>query len=122
MSASTRKNLHNPWLFHCSAKKNADLKNGQARVTPISCILPLLLNASLVSAETRELVGPFFPTSMAHGLQTHEWYEKNPNRVTEAEFNHIVREFNKSLREFDGIHFYHNPGRFHRLQKAIKRE
>jgi hypothetical protein len=34
---------------------------------------------------------------MAHGLQTHEWYEKNPNRVTEAEFNHLVREFNKSL-------------------------
>lgn len=49
----------------------------------------------------------------------HEWYEKNPNKVTEEEFNNLVSEFNESLRQFDKIYFYYNPGRFHRLYKRL---
>ena len=29
----------------------------------------------------------------------HEWYDKNPNRVTEDEFNRLVREFDRSLKK-----------------------
>jgi hypothetical protein len=52
----------------------------------------------------------------------HEWYEKDPNKVTEAEFNQLVNEFNKSLGQFDEIWFYHNPGRFHKLYKKLLRK
>jgi hypothetical protein len=49
----------------------------------------------------------------------HEWYEKNPNKITEAEFNQLVSKFNKSLGQFGEIWFYHNPGRFHRLYRKL---
>lgn len=49
----------------------------------------------------------------------HEWYEKNPNMVTEEEFIDLVDEFDASLRQFDQICFYYNPGRFHRLYKRL---
>jgi hypothetical protein len=49
----------------------------------------------------------------------HEWYEKNPSMVTKEEFNHLVNEFDTSLRRFDQICFYYNPGRFHMLYKKL---
>jgi hypothetical protein len=49
----------------------------------------------------------------------HEWYEKNPSRVTGEGFNHLVGEFDTSLRQFDQIYFYYNPGRFHTLYKRL---
>ena len=50
-----------------------------------------------------------------------EWYDKNPNRVTEDEFNRLVRKFDRSLARFDEIYFYHNPGRFHKLYRRLMR-
>jgi hypothetical protein len=47
------------------------------------------------------------------------WYEKDPNKITELEFNQLVSEFNNSLDQFDEIYFYHNPGRFHKLYKKL---
>ena len=49
----------------------------------------------------------------------HEWYEKNPSKITEEEFEQLVSNFNKSLGQFNKIYFYHNPGRFHRLYKRL---
>ena len=49
----------------------------------------------------------------------HEWYDKNPNRVTKDEFNQLVHKFDRSLARFDEIYFYHNPGRFHKLYKRL---
>lgn len=49
----------------------------------------------------------------------HEWYEKNPSAITGEEFSDLVSEFDKSLRQFDQIYFYHNPGRFHKLYKRL---
>ena len=49
----------------------------------------------------------------------HAWYEKNPNRVTKEEFNHLVGEFDRSLSQFHQIYFYYNPGRFHKLCKRL---
>jgi hypothetical protein len=61
------------------------------------------------------------PSVSVYGFLTvlNEWYEKDPNKVTEAEFSQLVREFNKSLGQFDGIWFYHNPGKFHKLYKKL---
>ena len=43
----------------------------------------------------------------------------NPNKVTEKEFDELVRQFDESLRQFDKIYFYYNPGRFHKLYKRL---
>ena len=49
----------------------------------------------------------------------HEWYEKDPNTVAEAEFKKLVKDFDEHLRIFDEILFYHNPARFHPLYRKL---
>ncbi len=49
----------------------------------------------------------------------HEWYEKDPSRVSEAEFARLLDDFDAKLERFDEIWFYHNPGRFHPLYKRL---
>jgi hypothetical protein len=39
--------------------------------------------------------------------------------ITKEEFHHLVDEFDKSLRRFDQVYFYYNPGRFHTLYKRL---
>ena len=56
--------------------------------------------------------------------EKHEWYEKDPDTVSEQEFMQLIKNFNERLAEFDEIWFYYNPGRFHpvyaRLLKGVK--
>ena len=54
-----------------------------------------------------------------HSNQKHEWYEKDPSKVTNSEFKELVSNFETSLNKFDEIWFYYNPGRFHRLYKKL---
>lgn len=49
----------------------------------------------------------------------HEWYEKDPDKVTNDEFAELLKNFDKSLENFDEIFFYRNRGRFHNLYKKI---
>jgi hypothetical protein len=51
----------------------------------------------------------------------HEWYDKNPSRVTEDEFGELINQFDRSLAQFDEIYFYYNPGRFHNLYRRLLR-
>jgi hypothetical protein len=53
---------------------------------------------------------------------THEWYDKNPNKVTDNEFKSLVEQFDKSLKSYEDIFFYHNRGRFHKLYKKLLTE
>jgi hypothetical protein len=52
----------------------------------------------------------------------HEWYEKDPRKVTDREFQALVADFNSRLIDFDQIYFYRNPGRFHPLYQRLLRE
>ena len=54
--------------------------------------------------------------------EKHEWYEKDPDTVSEQEFKRLVKDFEEKLRNYDEIYFYHNPGRFHPLYKRLLRE
>ena len=49
----------------------------------------------------------------------HDWYEKNPNTITDDEFKKMVRDFDEKLHGFDEIWFYYNLGRFHSLYKRL---
>jgi hypothetical protein len=117
MSANTGK----IYITHCSAKKDAALKQSMTKVTPDKLytatptqrFINKCKNKGVSWAIFSDKYGVWFSGSM------HEWYEKDPNKVTETEFNQLVSEFNKSLSQFDEIWFYHNPGRFHRLYRKL---
>ena len=49
----------------------------------------------------------------------HEWYEKDPNTVTDQEFKNLIADFDEKLRDFTEIWFYYNPGRFHPLYQKL---
>jgi hypothetical protein len=51
--------------------------------------------------------------------QKHEWYEKDPNKVTHEEFKKLLEAFDNSLSSYNEILFYYNPGRFHKLYERI---
>jgi hypothetical protein len=49
----------------------------------------------------------------------HQWYEKDPDTVTEDEFNKLVDDFEEELQDYDEIWFYHNPRFFHSLYRRL---
>ncbi len=54
--------------------------------------------------------------------EQHEWYEKNPDSVTERDFHELLEQFDRSLSTYNEIYFYNNPGRFHKLYKRLNSE
>ena len=52
----------------------------------------------------------------------YEWYEKDPNTVTEAEFSALVADFDDKLSAYSQIRFYYNPGRFHPIWARLLRQ
>ena len=63
-----------------------------------------------------DLYGVWFPNV------EHEWYEKDPDTVTEEEFQNLLDDFDDKLQEYDEVWFYYNPGRFHSLYKRLLQE
>jgi hypothetical protein len=61
---------------------------------------------------------------MAFGIKTSRkaLYEKSPNSVTEEEFNKLVDDFNRKLKDFDEIWFFYNPGKFHKSYRKLTRK
>jgi len=49
----------------------------------------------------------------------HQWYEKDPETVTEAEFSALLQDFDEKLSGYSESRFYHNPGRFHPLYACL---
>ena len=54
--------------------------------------------------------------------ERHEWYDKDPDTVSEQEFTRLVKNFEERLASFDEIFFYHNPSRFHPLYERLLKE
>lgn len=52
----------------------------------------------------------------------HEWYEKDPDSVSEEEFIRLLHDFDTKLEGFAEIWFYYNPGRFHPLYARLLEE
>jgi hypothetical protein len=51
-----------------------------------------------------------------------EWYEKDPNTLTEAEFSTLLANFDSALSPYSEIFFYYNPGRFHPVYARLLRQ
>jgi hypothetical protein len=112
------------YITHCSAKKDNSLRNTGKKVTserlyrakPTQRFMNKCKERQVEWAIFSDLHGVWFPDA------EHEWYEKDPNTVTEQEFRGLVSDFDQKLLKFDEIWFYHNPGRFHPLYKRLLQE
>jgi len=105
------------YLTHCTAKKDDSLKHTGEEVTPDKLYRGKFVEAFMRTCKQRgaewailsDLYGVWFPDIK------HEWYEKNPDSVTDSEFWELVRDLDEKLQKYDEIWFYRNPGRFHPL-------
>ena len=111
-------------MTHCSAKKDDSLKNTRVKVTPDKLYTSTKLLGFVEKCKTEhckwaifsDKYGVWFPNEL------HQWYDKHPSSVTEAEFEVLKNDFEKKLADFDEIFFYYNPGRFHPLYNRILNE
>jgi hypothetical protein len=109
------------YVTHCSHKKNDSLKGtGVAAppqevytATPTQRFMARCSAAGVKWAIFSDLYGVWFPEVR------NPWYEKDPNTVTESEFQALLDNFEAVLAPFDEIHFYYNPGRFHGLYQRL---
>lgn len=112
------------YITHCSAKKDNSIKELRKKVTPdkLYAATPTqrFMNRCIKNKVNwcifSDKYGIWFPDIK------NEWYEKNPNKVNDDEYNEILNDFNNKLEQFDEIWFYHNPGRFHQLYKKILKD
>jgi hypothetical protein len=112
------------YLTHCSAKKDDSLKKTGREVapealykaTPLQRFVSQCKKAKVQWAIFSDKFGVWFP------VESHEWYEKDPDTVTEEEFKILKKSFEERLGRYDEIYFYYNPGRFHPLYKRLLRE
>jgi hypothetical protein len=109
------------YITHCSAKKDDSLQNIGRRVTPdklykatpTQCFMNKCKEKNVNWVIFSDLYGVWFPNV------EHEWYEKDPDTITEQEFNNLVEDFDQQLQNYDEIWFYYNPGRFHPLYERL---
>ena len=109
------------YITHCSAKKDDSLKGTGKKVRPqalytaiptqrfMNCCMQAGVNWAIFS----DLYGVWFPDI------EHEWYEKDPDYVTDCEFEDLLRDFETKLGAYHEVAFYYNPGRFHPLYKRL---
>ena len=112
------------YITHCSAKKNEIYKLNHQKITPdrlytakpTQRFMNRCKEKNVNWAIFSDLYGIWFPDI------EHEWYEKDPDKVTEKEYKNLLNDFDQKLKDYDEIWFYHNPGRFHSLYKRLINE
>lgn len=112
------------YITHCSAKKDNSIKNTGKKVTPDNLYTATPIQRFMNKCKEKnvnwaifsDLYGVWFPD------QKHEWYEKDPDKVTEEEFRNLLKDFDEKLQKYDEIWFYYNPGRFHPLYRRLLQE
>ena len=109
------------YVTHCCAKKRARLKRSQRAVSPEELYVATPTRRFIRRCQEQgvrwaifsDLYGVWFPQ------MRRPWYERAPDSVTPREFARLLRDFDRSLRGFREICFYHNPGRFHPIYRAL---
>jgi hypothetical protein len=109
------------YITHCSAKKDPTLKESNIHVRPHRLYTATPTQRFMKKCDEHGVNWAIF--SDRYGVwfskDRHQWYEKDPSKITESEFNQLVENFDRSLEQFDEIWFYYNPGRFHKLYRKL---
>jgi hypothetical protein len=109
------------YVTYCSTKKDDSLRGTQRRVTPDRLYKSLRIQRFMKTCGEKkvnwaifsDLYGIWFPDVR------HEWYEKDPSRVTEEEFKELVMDFDQKLEKYEEIWFYYSPTWFHSLYRRL---
>ena len=109
------------YITHCSAKKNNKFSQTTVKITPDVLYTSTPIQRFMNSCKSKKVNWAIFSDKYGVWLYPirHTWYEKNPDKITNEEFNNLLKEFDKSLKSYEEIFFYYNPGRFHRLYRRI---
>jgi len=112
------------YITHCSAKKDNLLKNSGYKVTPDKLYTATPTQRFMSKCKEKKVNWAIFSDLYGVWLPNikYEWYEKDPDTVTEQEFRNLVNDFDQKLKDYDEIWFYYNPGRFHPLYKRLLQE
>jgi hypothetical protein len=111
------------YVTHCSAKKRESVRRTGKAVRPDVLYTSQRTQRFMRRCRARQVQWAIF--SDKHGVwfptEKCRWYEKSPDRVTEAEFRQLVVNFDRRLNPFREISFYYHPGRFHPLYRRLLR-
>lgn len=109
------------YITHCCAKKNNEFKGTRVRTTADALYVATPTQRFMQACKSKKVDWAIFSDNYGVWLYPikHQWYEKNPNEVTDTEFNILLKEFDESLEGYKEICFYYNPGRFHPLYRKL---
>ena len=112
------------YLTHCSKTKDNSLENSGVAVLPEELYQSKVIQRFIKRCQKQKVEWAIFSDLYGVWLsgERHEWYEKNPSKVSNEEFQRLVTNFDQRLKDYDVIYFYHNPGRFHSLYKRLIKE
>lgn len=112
------------YITHCSAKKEPALKHIDRKVTPDKLYTATPTQRFMNKCKVNRVLWAIFSDQFGVWFPDveHEWYEKDPDTVTQAEYEALLHSFDKNLGAYDEILFYHNPGRFHPLYRRLVQE
>ncbi len=112
------------YLTHCCAKKDDTLKNSHEKVTPDRLYVATPTKRFMEKCKSKKVTWAIF--SDKYGVwfpdEKHEWYNKDPDTVTPAEYECLIENFEQRLSKYEEIWFYYNPGRFHPLYEKLLKE
>ncbi len=109
------------YLTHCSRKKDKRYKETGEEVPPDFLYTATPTQRFMARCKARGVHWAIFSDlyGVWHPQKRHKWYEKDPNKVTEAEFLTLLQDFDEKLAGYSEICFYYNPGRFHPLYARL---
>ena len=112
------------YITHCSRKKDDSLKHTGKKVTPDKLYMAAYIQRFMNKCKEKKVEWAIF--SDFYGVWfpnvKHEWYDKDPNKVTEHEFRILLKDFDQKLGDYNEIYFYRNRARFHCLYKRLLKE
>lgn len=112
------------YVTHCTKNKDDRLKDTGDKVTPDRLYRGMFIEAFMRECKRRGVNWAIFSDKYAvwfpHGK--HEWYDKDPNDVTDDEYQQLLADFDERLDRYDEIHFYRRRPRFHPLYKRLLRD
>jgi hypothetical protein len=112
------------YLTHCSHKKDQHCKETREAVPPDVLYTARPTQRFMQRCKDKKVAWAIFSDKYGVWLPEvgHEWYEKDPNTVTETEFSQLLADFDVKLSSHSQIYFYYNPGRFHPVYARLLRQ
>lgn len=109
------------YLSPCCAEKEPALKGTGKAVTPdklytgttVRRFMDECQRCNVRWAIFSDLYGVWFPQV------PHQWYEKDPDMLTEAEFEALRKNFDEQLSTFSDIRFYNASGDLHPFHRRL---